>query len=116
MMAGSGSGYGHGGGCHCSKKGGGGGLGDLGLLAAAGAAFFLLYQAITMAKGRSFSRRRRENNEFSSAFILDVLWKGRVLFVIIHISVSNDLCTIHMVGDRRDSSIFSHFPLSIIPI
>ena len=77
MMAGSGSGYGHGGGCHCSKKGGGGGLGDLGLLAAAGAAFFLLYQAITMAKGRSFSRRRRENNEFRSAFILDVLWKGR---------------------------------------
>ena len=72
MVAGSGSGYGHHGGCSCSSKdGGGGGLGDLGLLAAAGLGFFLLYQAITMMR-----RRRKREDLIGSSVFESTLWKG----------------------------------------
>ena len=74
MVAGSGSGYG--GGCHCDRKGGSNGLGsDVGLLAAAGLGFFLIYMAITMMR-----RKRSPNGSAnqSSSFLDDFIWEGKI--------------------------------------
>ena len=69
IAAGSGSGYG--GGCYCDQKGGNG-LGDLGLLAAAGLGFFLIYMAITMMR-----RKRSSNGSPNQSFLDDFIWEGK---------------------------------------